>query len=110
MSEQGPGETVVPLGAEPVPGHGEVPPPSPPVSRLHGLSITGMALCALTGIASMLAFVTVRWSGPAGHYVIAGVILSAIGFLACASIAVFTAARDTYAERTGQRSHPPRGE
>lgn len=95
-----PGEpNVVPLGAEVVEGHGEVPPPSGPSSRLHGLAITGMALCALLGIGSMLAFVTVRWTGTAARYVVGVVILSAVGFLGCASTAVFTAARDMYAHK-----------
>ena len=88
---------VVPLGAEVVEGHGVTPAPSGPTSRLHGLSITGMALFALFGIGSMLAFVTVRWTGAAAGVVVAAVVLSAVGFLVCASAAVFTAARDTYA-------------
>ena len=45
----------------------------------------------------MLAFATVHWTGAAGHYVIGFVVVAAVGFLACASAAVFTAARDTYA-------------
>ena len=88
---------VVPLGAEVAEGHGATPAPSGPTSRLHGLSITGMALFALVGIGSMLAFVTVRWTGAAARFVVAVVVLAAIGFLGCASAAVFTAARDTYA-------------
>lgn len=67
---------------------------------MHGLAITGMALCALLGIGSMLAFVTVRWTGSAGRYIVALFVLAAVGFLACASAAVFTAARDTYAQST----------
>jgi purine-cytosine permease-like protein len=89
----------VPLGAEVVEGHGTSPPPSPPSSRLHAMAIAGMALSALVGIGSMLAFVTVRWTGALGRVVIGVVIFSAIGFLTCASAAVFTAARDTYAHR-----------
>jgi hypothetical protein len=58
-----------------------------------------MALCALLGIGSMLAFVTVRWTGTIGRFVVGVVIFSAVGFLACASTAVFTAARDMYAHR-----------
>ena len=88
---------VVPLGAELAEGHGVPAPPSGPTSRLHGLAITGMAVFALAGIGSMLAFVTVRWTGTTARVVIAAVVLSAVGFLACASAAVFTAARDTYA-------------
>ena len=77
--------------------------PSPPGGRLHGLAIAGMAVSALVGTASMLAFATVHWTGAAGHYVIGVVILAAVGFLACASAAVFTAARDTYAAVPGGR-------
>jgi hypothetical protein len=91
---------VVPLGAEVA--DAPEPPPSPPASRLHGLAIAGMALCALLGIGSMLAFVTVRWAGAAGRFIIAVVIFSAIGFLVCASTAVFTAARDMYARAPGK--------
>lgn len=88
---------VVPLGAELADGHGAEPAPSPPTSRLHASAIAGMALFALFGIGSMLAFVTVRWTGAAGRVVIGAVVFSAIAFLVCASAAVFTAARDTYA-------------
>lgn len=63
---------------------------------MHGISITGMALSALAGIAAMIAFVTVGWTGAAGHYVVGVVVCAGVGFLAFASIAVFTAARDTY--------------
>ena len=93
---------VVPLGAEAVEGHGVAPPPSPPSSRLHGATIAGMALCALVGIGSMLAFVTVRWAGSTGRVVLGAVIISAVGFLGCAAAAVFTAARDTYAHKAGR--------
>jgi hypothetical protein len=88
---------VIALGAEPVEGHGQAPVPSGPASRLHGIAIAGMAISALAGTASMLAFATVHWTGAAAHYVIGAVVLSAVAFLACASAAVFTAARDTYA-------------
>jgi hypothetical protein len=56
-----------------------------------------MATSALVGIGSMLAFVTVGWTGGAAHLVIGIVVMSAVAFLACASAAVFTAAKDTYA-------------
>ena len=90
---------------------GDPPPPEPervtPPSRLHGLSIAGMAGCALVGIVAMLAFITVNWSHRAGRVVVAGFVLSGIGFLACASMAVLTAARDTY-PRDG-RARPTAG-
>jgi hypothetical protein len=69
-------------------------PVSPP-GRLHGLSIAGMAVCALVGIVAMFAFVTINW-GTSGRYVVGAFIAAGVGFLACASIAVLTAARDTY--------------
>ena len=70
-------------------------PPSAP-GKLHGWAITGMALSALAGIASMLSFVTVRWPDGPRRVVIGILIASLVGFLACASAAVFAAARDTY--------------
>ncbi|MDQ3986490.1 MAG: hypothetical protein M3280_08335 [Actinomycetota bacterium] len=75
---------------------------------MHRLAISGMALSALTGILAMLAFITVTWPGDTGRYVIAVFVGSGIGFLACASTAVFSAARDTYArpaEKRTTRSH-----
>lgn len=78
------------------------PPPEPPPSApgsLHGLAIAGMALCALAGIACLFAFITIRWPDGTGRYVIGAFILTGVGFLACASAAVLTAARDTYANR-----------
>lgn len=84
-------DAVVRLPHEPPPE----PPPSPP-SRLHGLAIGGMAGCALLGILSMLAFITVNWTESASRYVVGAFVISGIGFLACASAAVLTAARDTY--------------
>jgi hypothetical protein len=78
--------------------------PSPPIrptgpGRLHGLAIAGIALSALTGIASMLAFVTIRWPGSSGRYLIAVLFGSVIVFVVSASTAVLTSARDTYARR-----------
>ena len=107
MTEPTPGvPNVVPLDADVVPGHGETPIPSGPTSRLHGLAITGMAVSALAGIVSTIAFVTVGWTGAAAHYVIAVIVLSGVAFLACASAAVFTAARDAFAVRAGPGSEP----
>jgi hypothetical protein len=69
--------------------------PVTPPGRLHGLSIAGMAVCALVGIVAMFAFVTINW-GTSGRYFVGAFIAAGIGFLACASTAVLTAARDTY--------------
>jgi hypothetical protein len=71
-------------------------PESRPPGRLHRIAISGMAICALLGIAAMLAFITVTWPGDTRRYVIAVFLLSGVGFLSSASIAVFSAARDTY--------------
>lgn len=87
-------ENVVPL-----PGDRSVidppPPPSPP-GRLHGLAIAGMGISAIVGVAAMLAFITVTWPDNLSRVVIAICLLSGLVFLACASTAVLSAARDTY--------------
>jgi hypothetical protein len=54
---------------------------------------------ALTGITSTLAFVTIRWPGSSGRYLIAVLFTSVIVFIVSASTAVLTAARDTYVRR-----------
>jgi hypothetical protein len=61
----------------------------------------GMALFALLGIFSTLAFVTVGWPDDLGRYVVAVIVFSVVGFMASALIAVFSAARDTYV-RSGE--------
>jgi hypothetical protein len=91
-----------PKGEDIVPLPQEAPPPARRPTgpgRLHGLAIAGIALSALTGIASMLAFVTIRWPGDSGRYLIAVLFASVIVFVVSASTAVLTAARDTYAGR-----------
>ena len=93
-------DNVVSLGRAPE----AVPDPVPTQSRLHRLAIAGMALCAVVGILSMLAFITVTWPEDTGRYVIGVLIGSGVGFMTCASLAVFSAARDTHI-KTG----PPRG-
>ena len=77
-----------------------VPPPvSPtPPGRLHGFAIAGMAASAFVGIASLFMFATVNWPGSVGRVLLAIFFLAAVGFVSCASIAVFSAARDTYAK------------
>jgi hypothetical protein len=90
-----PPENVVPLGVEPP--REEAPPPTDErTGRLHGAAVLGMALFALLGIAAMLAFITVSWPDDTSRYVLIVVTVSVIGFMTCASIAVFSAARDTY--------------
>ena len=96
-SSRGPerGQPVVLLKHEGLP-----PPPRPSgPGRLHGLAIAGIAVSALAGIVSTLAFVTIRWPGSTGRYLIAVLFTSVIVFVVSASTAVLTAARDTYVRR-----------
>ena len=87
-------ESVVRLPVE----HEPAPEPSPtPPTRMHGMAIAGMAACALVGILGMLAFVTVNWPGSVSRFIVGAIVIAGVGFLACASAAVLTAARDTYA-------------
>jgi hypothetical protein len=77
-----------------------LPEPTRPTRRpsgLHALATAGMALCAVVVILSALAFLTIGWPGQSGRVVIAIGMGGVIGFLACVSAAVLTAARDTYA-------------
>jgi hypothetical protein len=62
-----------------------------------------MALSAFIGIAAMLAFISVRWPGDISRFVLAVCVGAAISFMACASTAVFSAARDTYPRRGRRR-------
>ena len=85
---------VVPLGVD-------APPESPPApasrpGRLHGLAILAMAVFALLGIGAMLAFITISWPDDSSRYVVAVFMIAVVGFVTSASIAVFSAARDTY--------------
>jgi hypothetical protein len=89
-----PSDNVVPLGVEPPTP--VAPAPSRPPSRLHGLAIIGMAVFALVGIAAMLAFITISWPDDSSRYVVAVFVASIVGFMTSASLAVFSAARDTY--------------
>lgn len=80
---------------------GEGPPPEPPhipsaPGRLHGLAIAGMGVSALIGVAAVLAFITITWPADMSRYVVGIFLVSGVFFLACASTAVFSAARDTY--------------
>ncbi len=61
-----------------------------------------MALFALLGIAALLALITVNWTPSVARYVTAALVASVVGLMACASAAVLTAARDTYAPRDAQ--------
>ena len=86
---------MVPLGVE-APSENETSKPTPRVGRLHGLSIIGMAISALVGIATVLAFITISWPDGLGRYLMAILVFSIVGFMTSASLAVFSAARDTY--------------
>ena len=87
-----------------LPGEGpppETPRPVTPPGRLHGLAIAGMGISALVGVAAVLAFITVSWPPQTSRYVVAVFLGAGIVFLACASTAVFSAARDTYRNGSG---------
>lgn len=86
-------ENVVPMPAEHVVS--AAPPPSPP-GRLHGLAITGMGISAVAGVMAMLAFITVTWPEALRRVVVGICLISGLLFMAFASLAVFTAAGDTY--------------
>jgi hypothetical protein len=64
---------------------------------MHSIATAAMAISAAVGVLAMVTFVTVGWPGSSGRYVIGVAIVAGIVFLTSASIAVFAAARDTYA-------------
>ena len=85
-------------------------PAKPAASRpgtLHGVATITMAAFAIIGFLAMFAFITVGWPGNSGRYVIVVVVLAGVGFLASAAIAVFAAARDTYAGDERSRNPNP---
>lgn len=75
-------------------------------SRAHGLAIFGMALSALVATLALLAFITIRWPGEMGQHVKVVFVFSGVGFMACASLAVFFAMRDTHPKQ-GIDTHDP---
>jgi hypothetical protein len=87
---------IVPLRPDAPPPSPELPRPTRRPSGLHAMATAGMALCALVVILSGIAFLTIGWPGQSGRVVIAVGMGGVIGFLACVSAAVLTAARDTY--------------
>lgn len=91
--DEGRAADVVPLGVE----RQEEPRPAPRrPSGLHAFAISGMSISALLGICVL--FLSIGIGLPAGgrRVAIAIVVGTAVVFLACASAAVFTAARETY--------------
>jgi hypothetical protein len=94
-------EEVVSLGREPPSPAASAPPRR--LGTLHGLATTGMAVFAFLAITCVFALVTVRWAGSVMRYLIAALVMSVVGAMACASAAVLSAARDTYA-RDGRAS------
>lgn len=88
-------DKVIRLPAEPPPATS--PPPSRPTG-LHGVAITGMALSALIGIASMFGLISVAWTEDWRRFVVGAFVGSIVAFMTCASIAVFSAARTTYGQ------------
>ena len=85
---------VVKLPGDPPPPD-PVPPPTPP-GKLHGAAIAGMGISAIVGVFAMLAFITVTWPENLARIIIGICLLSGLAFLAFASSAVLSAARDTY--------------
>ena len=79
----------------------EVPPPSAP-GRAHGLAIAGMGISALVGVVALLTFITVTLTDDFRRYAIGVFMFSGLVFLACASSAVFSAARDTYRDASNR--------
>ena len=89
------GEVIdLPGAQDPAPG----PAPSAP-GRAHGLAISGMATSALVGIAAFFAFATVGWPEGPRRIVVGIFLFSILGFIMCASAAVFTAAREARPSR-----------
>ena len=66
--------------------------------RLHGFLVGTAAASAVVAILSMLAFVTVTWPDRAGRILIGIFLFSILSLFACASAAVFTAARATHVQ------------
>jgi hypothetical protein len=87
---------VVPLGVE---KQEDPPPPARQHSALHMLAISGMSLSALVGIIVLFLSIGIGLPESGRRTVIAIVVGAAVVFLACASTAVFTAARETYPSR-----------
>lgn len=86
----------MPLGVEPV-----VDPPPPPLPRstLHSLAVNGMSLSALVGICVLFFSIGVGLPDGGRRVAMAIIVGAVVVFLACASTAVFTAARETYPSR-----------
>ena len=87
-------DNVVKLPGDPPPPE-PVPPPTPH-GKLHGAAIAGMGISALVGVCAMMAFITVTWPESMARVIIGICLLSGLAFLAFASSAVLSAARDTY--------------
>ena len=98
---------VIRLDTDPAPMEGKPAETTRP-GRLHGAAIAGMAFCALTGILAMFAFITIGWPGDSGRNVIAVFVAAGVGFVACASAAVFAAARDAYRTNGTHKAARPR--
>ena len=90
------GAEVVPLGIEPAE---EPAPPSRQLSGLHTIAISGMSLSALVGICVLFLTISVGLPDGARRATTAIVVGAGIVFLASASTAVFSAARETYPKR-----------
>lgn len=68
---------------------------------MHMLAITGMSVSALVGICVLFLSIGIGLPDGGRRVAIGVVVGAAVVFLACASAAVFTAARDTYPGKGG---------
>jgi hypothetical protein len=97
------GRNIVTLRTEPVV---QEPAPKPKrLGRIHSLATGGMALCAFLGIFALVGLITIRWPGESNRFVVGLLMAAGFGFLLCGSIALFSAARDTYAQGAAAPHH-----
>lgn len=94
-------DNVVQLPGDPLPPDPPTP-PSPP-GRVHGTAIAGMGISAIVGVCAMVALVTITWPDNLSRVVVGICLLSGLAFLAFASMAVFSAARDTYRNESDRK-------
>ena len=69
---------------------------------MHSLAVTGMSLSALLGVCVLFLSIGIGLPDGGRRVALAIVAGAVVVFLACASTAVFTAARETYPSRGGE--------
>jgi hypothetical protein len=65
---------------------------------MHSWLTLGMTASAIVGALALFVFVTVGWPGDTGRYIVNVMVISGIAFVTFGVLAVFAAARDTYAD------------